>query len=82
MIKDKVMIKNTIKSGNRTKAPRQKAPHYEIIIESYNIFFFYIDVDILDILKIKTLKKRSGGINTKNLKYLFKNIICHCYGHL
>ena len=57
-------------SGNRTKVPRTKvprikAPHYEIIIESYNIFF-YIDVDILDILKIKTLKKRSGGINAKD----------------
>jgi type III secretory pathway component EscS len=26
-------------TGNRTKAPRQKAPHSEIIIESYYIFW-------------------------------------------
>ena len=35
------------------KPPGQKAPHNEIIIQSYYIFF-YIDGDIKDILKIKT----------------------------
>ena len=38
--------------GNRTKAPGQKAPHNEIIIQSY--YNFYIDGDIKYILKIKT----------------------------
>ena len=29
---------NNIQGGNRTKTPRTKAPHKEIIIESYCIF--------------------------------------------
>ena len=39
-------------TGTGQKKTREKAPHNEIIIQSY--YIFYIDGDFKDILKIKT----------------------------
>ena len=63
-----------MKYGNRTKAPRTKAPHNEIIMQSYYIFF-YIDDDIKDILKIKTHPYYKGemGELIQNIKYFNKH---------
>ena len=60
------LVHLTCHDGNRTNAPRQKAPNNEIIIQSY--YNFYIDGDIKYILKIKTntyWKRRGGEFNTK-----------------